>query len=94
MPQRPQRRVPHRLVEGSAGIGLLVGWRVAVGESMPSVACPRTGTASTQLSQCFNHSLVATVLHWGIPMLVGFIIAGTAAVGLLLALRRLRARPT
>jgi hypothetical protein len=92
MSRAAQRRVSNRFVEGSAGVGALIGWRVAAGESTPRVACSHVGRASTQLADCVNRSLAATAVHWGVPIALGFIAAGIAAAGLVVALRGLRTR--
>jgi hypothetical protein len=81
-----------RFVGGAAGVGALIGWRAAAKEALPHVVCAHFAKASTQIAHCFNRSVVAEVIHWGLPMLAGFIVAGVAATGVVVILRGLRAR--
>lgn len=76
-----------RFVELAGAIGALVGWRVAAGEPVARIACPHGRTAQTQIRDCFNRSVQATITHWGMPMLLGVVLAGVIAIGLALAVR-------
>jgi short subunit fatty acids transporter len=92
MPQTHQGNLSTRFVGGAAGVGALTGWRVAANEALPHVICSHFARASTQIAHCFNRSLIAEVIHWGLPMLVGFIMAGAVATGVVVILRGFRAR--
>jgi hypothetical protein len=81
-------------VGGAAGAGALIGWRVAANEALPHVSCSHSARASTQIAHCFNRSLVAEAIHSGLPMLVGFILAGAVATSVVVVLRGLRTRTT
>jgi hypothetical protein len=77
-------------VRGSAAVGLLVGWRVAAGESMPRVTCGAAGRPQRRLAECFSHSLRATAVHWAVPMALGLLLAGGLALALVVTVRELR----
>ena len=79
-----------RFVEGCGAVGLLVGWRIAAGKPEPRVACPRAASPGGTLDQCFNRSLVATVTHWGVPMVESMLVAGALAFVIVLAVTRMR----
>jgi hypothetical protein len=79
-----------RLIEGCAAAGLAVGWRIAAGEPEPRVACPGAAGPGGTLGQCVNRSLVATVTHWGVPMVESMIVAGAVAFVIVVAVTRTR----
>lgn len=68
-----------RFIEGCGAVGLVVGWRIAAGEPEPRVACPGAASLGATLGQCVNRSLVATVTHWGVPMVESMLVAGAVA---------------
>jgi hypothetical protein len=78
------------LIEGSAAVGLVVGWRIAAGEREPRVACARLASPGGTIAQCVNRSLVATITHWGVPMVESMLVAGAAAFVIVLMVARMR----
>jgi hypothetical protein len=86
---RRGRRVA-RLIEGSAAVGLVVGWRIAAAKPQPLVACARGTSPGGALAQCVNRSLAATVTHWGVPMVESMLVAAAVASVIVLAVARMR----
>jgi hypothetical protein len=78
------------LIEGSAAVGLVVGWRIAAGKPQPLIACARAASPGGTLAQCVNRSLAATVSHWGVPMAESMLVAGAVAFLIVLAVARMR----
>jgi hypothetical protein len=79
-----------RFIEGSAAVGLVVGWRIAAGKPEPLVACARAAGPGGTPAQCVNRSLAATITHWGVPMVESMLVAGAVAFVIVLAVARMR----
>ena len=75
--------------ELAAAAGAYGGWRYAFARAMPRISC-KPGPSGQRIATCFNRSITATVFHYGVPMLVGFLLAGAASIALVIAARMLR----
>ena len=89
MPRTRRGRRAARFIEGCAAVGLVVGWRIAAGEPEQRVACSRAASPGGALGQCVNRSLVATLTHWGVPMVESMLVAGAVAFVIVVAVARM-----
>jgi len=84
-----------RFIEGAATLGALGGVLEAL-TLHPLTVCKSAATSSqaanSEFKNCINRSITAIVVHYGVPIAVGFVAGGAMAIALVLSFRAMRAR--